>query len=74
MISSRAFAPRSSTRTGRPRWFPATMKKVQDETIAAMMRGDGKAEPVFRPWTAAAGRGRRDRLEKQGFVRTEEGA
>ncbi|MGA9825992.1 MAG: 3-hydroxyisobutyryl-CoA hydrolase [Methylocystis sp.] len=58
----------------RPRWFPATLAQVQDETIAAMMRGDGKAEPVFRPWTAAAWRGWRDRLEKEGAARMEEGA
>ena len=41
----------------RPQWSPATLARVEDETIAAMPRGDGEAEPAFRPWPAAAWRG-----------------
>ena len=37
----------------RPRWSPATLAQVEDETIAAMLRGDGEAEPAF---PAVAGR------------------
>ena len=58
----------------RPRWSPATLAEVEDETIAAMLRGDGEAEPVFRPWPAAAWRGWRARLEADGASRMEEGA
>ena len=58
----------------RPRWSPATLAQVEDETIAAMLRGDGEAEPVFRPWPAAAWRGWRARLETDGASRMEEGA
>ena len=58
----------------RPRWSPATLAEVEDETIAAMLRGDGEAEPVFRPWPAAAWRGWRARLEADGALRMEEGA
>ncbi len=58
----------------RPRWSPATLAQVQDETIAAMLRGDGEAEPVFRPWPAAAWRGWRDRLQADGASRMDERA
>jgi enoyl-CoA hydratase len=58
----------------RPRWSPATLAQVEDETIAAMLRGDGEAEPVFRPWPAAAWRGWRAPLETDGAARMEEGA
>jgi enoyl-CoA hydratase len=57
-----------------PRWSPATLAQVEDETIAAMLRGDGEAEPVFRPWPAAAWRGWRARLETDGASRMDERA
>ncbi len=58
----------------KPRWSPATLAQVEDETIAAMLRGDGEAEPAFRPWPAAAWRRWRARLETEGASRMEEGA
>jgi enoyl-CoA hydratase len=58
----------------RPRWSPATLAQVEDETIAAMLRGDGEDEPAFRPWPAAAWRGWRPGLETDGASRMEEGA
>ncbi len=58
----------------KPCWSPATLAQVEDETIAAMLRGDGEAEPVFRPWSAAAWRGWRARLETDRASRMEEGA
>ena len=57
-----------------PRWFPATLAQVEEETIAAMLRGDGEAEPAFRPWPAAAWRGWRARLETDGGSRLQERA
>jgi enoyl-CoA hydratase len=44
-----------------PRWFPATLAQVEDETIAAMLQGTGDIEPAFRPWPAAAWRDWRGR-------------
>ncbi len=58
----------------RPRWSPATLAQVEDETIAAMLRGDGEAEPAFRPWPAAAWRAWRARLETDDASRMEERA
>jgi enoyl-CoA hydratase len=58
----------------KPRWSPATLAQIEDETIAAMLRGDGEAEPAFRPWPAAAWRGWRDRRETDRAARTEERA
>jgi enoyl-CoA hydratase len=57
-----------------PRWSPATLAQVENETIAAMLRGDGEAEPAFRPWPAAAWRGWQDRIETNGASRMEERA
>ena len=58
----------------RPRWSPATLARVEDETIAAMPRGEGEAEPAFRPWPAAAWRSWRARLEIDGGSRKQERA
>jgi len=58
----------------RPRWSPATLAQVQHETIAAMLRGDGEAEPVFRPWPAGAWCGWRDRLQADSASRMDERA
>jgi enoyl-CoA hydratase len=58
----------------RPHWSPATLAQVHDETVAAMLRGDGEAEPIFRPWPAAAWRGWRARLEASGASRMDERA
>jgi enoyl-CoA hydratase len=58
----------------KPRWSPATLAQVEDETIAAMLRGDGEAEPVFPPWPRAAWRGWRARLETDGESRMDERA
>ncbi len=57
-----------------PRWSPATLAQVEEETIAAMLRGDGEAEPAFRPWPAAAWRDWRACLETDEASRTEERA
>lgn len=34
-----------------PRWAPATLAAVEDETISALLRGGGEPEPIFRAWT-----------------------
>ncbi|MGA8170139.1 MAG: 3-hydroxyisobutyryl-CoA hydrolase [Methylocystis sp.] len=45
-----------------PRWSPATLAQVEDETIAAMLRGNGDAEPAFHPWPVSARQGERASL------------
>jgi enoyl-CoA hydratase len=58
----------------KPHWSPATLAQVEDQTIAAMLRGDCEAEPTFWPWPAGAWRAWRDRLEADGAARMDEGA
>jgi enoyl-CoA hydratase len=58
----------------KPRWSPATLAQVDDETVAAMLRGDGEAEPAFPAWPAAPWRGWRNRLETDEASRMRERA
>jgi len=38
----------------RPQWSPPTLDAVDEKSVAAILKGSGAPEPVFRPWMAPA--------------------